>query len=267
MKSFFIKVFMMVASALCMLEGLVLVAVGLGRLPSDRLLSLYNGLMAAPRSLTTISAVGAFFVTLGFILLVLSSRTKPAPHVIDVEKDGKPLSIPEKAVRSFILQIIEQNPCASDVSVEFEHKGNKDVEIMIAIGLDGVSSIYEELNDIESVLKTELDRVFEWKGFKITFHLRGVGVDKNKKYFSSAVVEPSVPPAEEKVEPLLEAEKPAAGDEAIKAEMTDEPSSSGTVDQDVEPHAEEPLQKRKAKDREQHPSLFSKVLFGEHNAR
>ncbi|MBF0569198.1 MAG: hypothetical protein HQL18_00255 [Candidatus Omnitrophica bacterium] len=264
MKSLLIKVFMMVASAFCMLEGLVLVAVGLGRLPSDRLLAAYNTLMATPKALTSILGVGAFFVTLGFILLVLSSRTRPAPHVIDVEKDGKPLSIPEKAVRNFILQIIEQNPCASDVSVEFEHTGKKDVEILIAIGLDGVSSIYEELNEIEKVLEAELGRVFEWKGFKITFHLRGVGVDKKKKYFAAAVVAPSAPAVENKAEPVNN-EQPVAVDEVVKSEATEESVPVEMIDQVAEPQAEESSSKRKAK--EQHPSLFSKMLFGEHNAR
>ncbi|MBF0511520.1 MAG: hypothetical protein HQL13_04235 [Candidatus Omnitrophica bacterium] len=248
MKSFFIKVFMMVAAGFCMLEGLVLLAVGLGRLPSLKLLEFYNKLMATPKSLTTIAGVGAFFVVLGFILLIFSARTKPTPHVIEVEKDGKPLSIPEKAVRNFILQIIEQNPCASDVTVEFEHKGKRDVEISIAIGLDGVSSIYKELNEIEEVLKVELDRVFEWTYFTIAFHLRGVGVDKTKKYFAaSKEPAPLVPDTQVKAQEPVEAQKIESQDVDLKTEMIED---------------KEPLEN--TEDKPYKESLFPKILFGKH---
>ncbi|MBF0503605.1 MAG: hypothetical protein HQL14_00745 [Candidatus Omnitrophica bacterium] len=251
MKSFFIKVFMMIAAGLCMLEGLVLVAVGLGRLPSDKLMEFYNNLLATPRSLTTVLGVGAFFVVLGFILLIFSARTRPAPHVINVEKDGKPLSIPEKAIRSFILQIIEQSPCASDVGIEFEHGPGDNIEILVAIGLDGVSSIYEELNEIEQVLKAELDRVFEWKNFKITFHLRGVGVDKTKKYFASAAAVETKATVEEPVSFTTQGENITAEvNQAIKAKIIDE---------------EEPIEKEK--DKPIGEMQFLKNLFGEHKAR
>ncbi|MBF0571453.1 MAG: hypothetical protein HQL12_06225 [Candidatus Omnitrophica bacterium] len=264
MKSFFIKVFMMVAAALCMLEGLVLVAVGLGRLPSEKLLEFYNNLMATPRSLTTIAGVGAFFVVLGFILLIFSARTRPAPHVIEVEKDGKPLSIPEKAVRSFILQIIEQSPCASDVSIEFEHKGKKDVEISIAIGLDGVSSIYEELNEIEQVIKAELDRVFEWKDFTITFHLRGVGVDKTKKYFSRTPEQPPAPAPQEAVPGIQENIEEADKDE--KSEGADGPIKTVMIDSDMTDSeaTDDKHHSGKTKDKPHSESLFPKMLFGGH---
>ncbi|MBF0387278.1 MAG: hypothetical protein HQL20_05410 [Candidatus Omnitrophica bacterium] len=211
MKSLFIKVFMVFAAALCLAQGLVLAAVGLGTLSSEKLLALYAQLMAAPKALTAVLWVGGFFVLLGFILLILSARTRPVPHMIEVEKDGKPLNIPERAVREFILQILKQNPCASDVNVEFEHKGKgRDVEVEISAALDGVSSIYAELADIEGVLKTELERVFEWRSFTISFHLRGVGIDPKRKYFASAItavtsaaaaVAPVEPPAKVTAEP------------------------------------------------------------------
>ncbi len=250
MRSFFIKVFMLLAAMLCMFEGLVLVAVGLRQLSSERLLSLYSTLMAAPKALTSVFGVGVFFVVLGFILLILSARSKPAPHEIRVEKDGKVLNIPEKAIKDFILQIIQQNPCVSDVTVAFERKEKEAIEIEVSASLDGVSSIYKELNELEEVLKSELDRVFEWKTFTIVFHLRGVGVDPKKKYFASSVIAAEAAPvtAETQV---------ASAPEAVTAEAVEEEG-----DEEEKPVAGPVLTRKTAKEQTPGSSFLSKMLLG-----
>jgi len=252
MKSLLAKVFMVVAAAFCMVEGIVLVAVGLGTLSSEKLLSLYAQLIAAPKALTAVLSVGGFFVLLGFILLVLSARTRPVPHTIEVEKDGKMLSIPERAVRDFILQILKQNPCASDVNVDFTHIGKgKDVEVEISAALDGVTSIYEELGEIEAVLRTELDRVFEWKTFTIAFHLRGIGIDPKRKYFAKAVIETAPAAAAPDAATPVTTEAAAKNDNATIADV-------GTI-VDEEPAGEAaeetPVQGKKS-------SFLSKMLLG-----
>lgn len=185
MKTFFMKIFMVVAAGLCLFEGLVLLAVGLGRSSPEQLLAIYTRLMASPKILSVVWGVGIFFVVLGFILLIVSSRTKPAPKMIMVEKDGRSLGIPQQTVSNFIHQIMEQNPYASDITVLFEPKDDK-VEIMIASAFNGVPSVHREINRIEEILKTEIENVFGWKGFNIHFRLRGVRVNPKKKYFSSA---------------------------------------------------------------------------------
>lgn len=186
-KSFFVKVFLIIAAMLCMFEGLVLFAVGMGRLSSERLLSLYNGLLGLPKALAAISGIGFFFVILGFILLAVSSRSKPAPRMIEIEKDGKVLTVPQSTLRDFIKQIIDQNPYVSDSNVEFEQKTKGGgIDIKISSAFNGVPSIYQELDLIETTLKDEIQRVFEWKDFKFTFRLRGVSVDPKKKYFASS---------------------------------------------------------------------------------
>ncbi len=255
MKSLLVKVFMMLSAAFCMLEGLVLIAVGLGRLPSEQLLAVYTRLMAAPKSLTTVLGIGVFFVLLGFILLILSSRTKPVPHEIQVEKDGKVLNIPERAVKDFILQIIAQNPCTSDVTVAFERK-EKDIEIEISASLDGVSSIYKELNEIEDVLKSELDRVFEWKAFTISFHLRGIGVDPKKKYFAAAPAAVAIAAAVEQVSPASE-EKVEATEEPLRSVLVSEAD-----EEDEKPVNEQLLARKTPKESPKASSFFSKILLG-----
>lgn len=249
MKSLLAKIFMVVASAFCLCQGVVLVAVGLGTLSSEKLMSFYSQLIAAPKALTVLFWVGGFFILLGFILLIISARTRPVPHVIEVEKDGKPLSIPERAVREFILQILKQNPCASDVNVDFEHKGKgRDVEIEISAALDGVTSIYEELGEIEAVLKTELERVFEWKTFTVSFHLRGVGIDPKRKYFSKSVVAAAPAAAVE-----AEAGIPAVIETENAPEETTMAAAGTIVDEDVAEAA--PGKDKKS-------SFLSKVFLG-----
>ncbi len=257
MKSLFIKIFMVIAAAFCLAQGIILVAVGLGTLSSERLLTLYGQLMAAPKALTAVFWVGGFFVLLGFILLLLSARTKPMPHMIEVEKDGKPLNIPERAVREFILQILKQNPCASDVNVSFEHKGKgKEVEIEIAAALDGVSSIYEELAEIEAVLKTELERVFDWKSFTICFHLRGVGIDATKKYFAKAVPvkAPAAVAGTVAADAAPAAEEPVHG--VVSAATEDDGQDDTTLLEDDRPA------ENKTQEKPKNSSFFSKMLLG-----
>lgn len=234
MKTFFMKVFLIIASAMCLLEGLVLVAVGLNQLSSERLLSFYSRLLTAPKSLSTILGIGVFFMMLGFILLVVSSRTRPAPKMISVEKDGKALRIPQETIKGFIKQIVEQNPFASDISVDFETKDEL-TTIRLACAFNAVDSVHQEVNRIEEVLKNEIESVFEWKDFQFTFQLRGVGVDPKKKYFSSSEAEAE----------LAIAEKVDAADEELASE--DEPEAKAK-------------EKNKAKPKDK--NLISKMLFG-----
>lgn len=207
MKTFFMKIFLIIASALCLFEGLVLLAVGLGQLSPERLLSFYSRLIAAPKSLPTIMGIGIFFLILGFILLFVSSRTKPAPKIISVEKDGKALRIPQEAIKSFIKQILEQNPFVSDSSIDFQPKEDV-MEIRISSAFNAVESVHEEANRIEEVLKGEIESVFAWKDFQFVFQLRGVGVDPRKKYFPSAKVQAIA----------QDAEKPETGEIEIPEE-------------------------------------------------
>ncbi|MBF0494843.1 MAG: hypothetical protein HQL28_06940 [Candidatus Omnitrophica bacterium] len=186
MKTFFMKIFLVVASTVCMFEGLVLVAVGLGRLTPDKLVKIYNKLLAVPHSLSTILGVGFFFVVLGFILLAVASRTKPVPKMIEVEKNGRLLSIPQATVKDFIRQILEQNRYMSDITVEFEPRGkDKELDIFIVASFNGVPSVHEEINRIEGVLAKEMENVFDWKGYSFKFQLRGIGIDPKKRYFGS----------------------------------------------------------------------------------
>ncbi|MBF0620156.1 MAG: hypothetical protein HQL19_08315 [Candidatus Omnitrophica bacterium] len=182
MKTLLMKIFLVAASALCMFEGLFLIAIGLGRLSPDRLVTLYTKMLTFPKILTSFELGGVFFVLLGFILLVLSSRTRPVPKIIQVEKDGRIVEVPQETVRNFIRQILRENPRMSDFTVEFETK-SKDVELVITSSFNGVSSIHEELGRVESVLRSEIENVFAWKGFQVAFHMRGVSVNPEKQYF------------------------------------------------------------------------------------
>lgn len=184
MKTLFVKFFMVIAAGLCMFEGVILAAIGLGRLTPEKLTVIYSRLIEAPKALPTILGIGMFFVLLGFILLILSSRTRPLPKMITVNKEGKILRIPQQTIKSFIKQIIEQNPYARDISIELETK-EQSTDIRIEAAFNGVPSVYEELNRIEEVLKSEIQSVFDWKDFQFTFQMRGVSVDQNKKFFST----------------------------------------------------------------------------------
>lgn len=235
MKTFFMKVFLIIASALCLFEGLVLLAVGLGQLPSERLLTFYSRLIAAPKSLSTIMGIGIFFLVLGFILLLMSSRTKPAAKMITVEKDGKALRIPQETIKSFIKQILEQNPYATDSSVDFQAK-DEITEIRISSAFNAVGSVHQEVNRIEEVLKNEIESVFAWKDFQFVFQLRGVGVDPQKKYFPSA-----------------NAQAPAQDPEKLR---------TGETEIILEEEAPEVKDQVKPKGKHKDKTLISKMLWG-----
>ncbi|MBF0217676.1 MAG: hypothetical protein HQL30_11875 [Candidatus Omnitrophica bacterium] len=193
MKTFFMKIFLVVASMFCLFEGLVLAAVGLGRLAPERLLSIYNRVIAIPNSLTTIFSVGMFFLILGFILLLVASRTRPQPKMILVEKEGRVLGIPQATVKDYVVQILKKNPYMTDTTVTFEPAKKGWIDITIVSGFSGVSSVHKELSRVEETLRSEIENVFDWKDFKFIFELRGVGVDPRKKYFAAekAAVEAS----------------------------------------------------------------------------
>ena len=42
-----------------------------------------------PSAFKTIQIVGAFFIVLGFILLLFAARTKHVPKMITIEQDGQ----------------------------------------------------------------------------------------------------------------------------------------------------------------------------------
>lgn len=260
MKTFFMKIFMVVAAALCLSEGLALIAVGLGRTSSEQFLSIYNRLMASPKVLSFVLGVGVFFLILGFILLVVSSRTKPAPKIIMVEKEGKSLGIPQQTIGDFIRQIMEQNPYASDVNVEFEPKA-EGVEIMIASAFSGVPSLHQEIDRIEKVIKSEIENVFGWKGFNVHFQLRGVSVNPKRKYFSSNNGEKKATPQDnqEASMPAVEQEDESALTVKEKAGGRDTRAQGDEFEGEDEGRDElRPREKHKPKDK----SMLSKMLWG-----
>ncbi|MBF0531987.1 MAG: hypothetical protein HQL23_02700 [Candidatus Omnitrophica bacterium] len=193
MKTFFMKIFLVIAAGLCMFEGLVLLAVGLGRLSPDRLVTFYNQLLQQAAALKTIQGVGSFFVALGFLLLLLAARAKPAAKTIAVEQDGKILTIPQKTVMDFIQQIGEQNPFVTYFRTTFEQKPKQPVTIAIIVELSGVPSVHQVLQQIENTLIAELDNVFAWHNFKFDFRLQGLVVNPKKKYFPEEESQPAAP--------------------------------------------------------------------------
>lgn len=270
MKTFFMKIFMVVAAGLCLFEGVVLIAIGLGRLAPEQFLSMYNSLMAAPQVLNVLLGVGGFFVVLGFILLVVSSRTKPAPKMIMAEKDGKPLGIPQQTIADFIHEIMEQNPYTSDITVEFV-SGKETIEIVITSAFNGVSSLHQEISRIEKVLKNEIETVFGWNGFTINFQLRRVSVNSKRKYFSSnnsekketveEKFESIVSVAEQKDEELVAVKVNTNGKRKLFEK--DEGSDEEELKDDVEVEdgeSDEPERKHKGK--QKGSSVLSKMLWG-----
>ncbi|MBF0521943.1 MAG: hypothetical protein HQL24_02685 [Candidatus Omnitrophica bacterium] len=270
MKTFFMKLFLVVAASLCMFEGLVFLAVGLGRLSPDKLVTLYNNLLQTPSALKTMQGAGAFFIALGFILLVLSARTKHDPKVITVEQDGKVLNIPQKTVMDFIKQIGTQNPYVSYFHVNFYNKPKEGFIISIAIDLHGVPSVQQELSRIEQTLSSELENVFGWKNFKFNFSVQGVSVNPKKKYFSSPEEskEPeAVVPAEEKSEnPATEQQPPVETptEETNPADLTVKKSAIEDAASESAPAEEEQEQLFDVDDKRkpQKTSVISKMLWG-----
>jgi len=189
MKVFFMKIFLMIAAIICMFEGLALVMAGLGRLPSEKLLDIYNRLAAHPKALQTMLGAGLLFALLGFILLLAASRSKPAQKMIAIEIEGKMLSVPQTAIRGFVKQILGKNPYMSNFTVDFERKGKR-MTIRIISSFKGITSVHQELIRIECVLRSEIERVFEWKDFDLDFQLRSVSVDPHEEYFGSGERQP-----------------------------------------------------------------------------
>lgn len=260
MKTFFTKILLILASSLCMFEGLVLVAVGMGKLSPDTLVAFYNGLLATPKSMTTILAIGLFFVLIGFILLVVASRTKPAPRMIVVEKDGKALGIPQLTIKDFIKQIIAQNPYITDAGVVFVRK-KSGVDIRIVADLEGVQSVHQELARIEDVLREELQSVFEWKDFDFNFELSGVKVNPKKKYFvqEGAPVRDGV---KEAVEETPLANETVEAEQAVEAEEKQEEIVS-VVKEKIRPKFKaKDTNGEKNSDSKKDSSLLSKLLWG-----
>lgn len=248
MKSFFIKIFLVIAATLCMLEGLVLVAVGLGRLAPDRLVSIYSGLIAMPKAMSTILGIGGFFVILGFILLALASRTKPPIQMIEVAKEGKVVRITPQTIKDFIKQILSQNPYISDCSVDFENM-SKYINIKVEAAFNNAPEIHQELKNVEDILTAEIERVFQWTEFKFDFEVEGVTADPKKKYFPSGSSDKEQPADEAPKEPDIKKEKDTGGEEEKEGE---------------EPEEEErvPRHRNRGAHHSKDKTLISKLLWG-----
>lgn len=237
MKTFFLKLFLALAALVCVSEGIAFVTVGAGRLEPGKLLSLYVQLVQNPGAMTATLNAGLCFVLTGLILLFIASRAKPAPVMIEIEKDGKILTVPLAIMKDFISQILEQNPYVRDLTISLEHKRKgRATGIHLSCALDGAPSIHEEINRIEDTLKNEIENVFAWKEFNFSFQLRGVGLDPEKKYFSS-------PDAD------------AQDAQRENPEHADEPEES---------EDEPPVSKfhSRGRNRPKDKSLFSKMLWG-----
>lgn len=195
MKTVLMKIFLIVSAMACMLQGMMLLSVGLGRLPAGKLVNLYEQLMNIPAALKTVEIVGVFFVLLGFILLVFAARAKQVPKMIKIEEDGQSLNITYKTIIDYIEQIGSQDPYVTHFLADFINDRKEGVIIPVQIELNGVPSVQQVLNEIEHTLRDEIENVFGLKKFKFDFHIKGVSIDPKKKYFASPVVEKAPLPA------------------------------------------------------------------------
>ena len=216
MKTIFEKLFFSMAALVCMFAGLVFIDVGLGRLAPERIADLYVHLIQVPVALRTILGVGLFFIVLGFMCMVIIYRIKSSPKMIEVEKEGRILSLSYATIKSFIEQIIGQHPCMTVTGVELELKEKNNIDIKIVAGFKDAPSVQEELNRVEEMLRNEIERVFGWKNYAFHFELREIGIDPQKKYFPDTKVQ-----AQPVIDPKQAAGHQAAGDYTKEIEQED----------------------------------------------
>ena len=150
----------MFSAMTCMFQGIMLLSVGLGRLSPQKLVILYDQLFSQPAALKTIEIVGAFFVLLGFILLLFAARTKQVPKIITVEQEGQSLNITYKTVIDFIEQVGSQDPYVTHFVADFVNDRKEGIIIPVEIELNGVPSVHHVLGEIEGTLRNEIHNVF-----------------------------------------------------------------------------------------------------------
>lgn len=258
----------MIGATLCMFEGMVLLSVGLGKLPPERLSMVYEHMMTLPTAIRTIQIFGSFFIALGFILLFFASRTKPVPKTIAVEQEGKFLNVPYDTLIDFIKQIGDQNPYVKDFHVTFQTKAKGQVVIVITLELHGVPSVYLVLKQIEDTLRNEIENVFAWKNYGFDFKVEGVSIDADKKYFAPHHNEKESPAAEAKETPPLKAvpkepvwkEEQPLRDEA--PDLMPQPREEETLVLKRSDEEVEELIEAGHKQAVKKPNLISRVLWG-----
>jgi len=195
-KTFLMKVFLMFSAMACMFQGIMLLSVGLGRLSPQKLVVFYDQLLNFPAALKTIEIVGAFFVLLGFILLVFAARTKQVPKIITVEQEGQSLNIDYRTVIDFIEEVGSQDPYVTHFLADFINTPKEGIIIPVEIELNGVPSVHHVLIEMENTLRSEIENVFGLKKIKFDFHVKGVSIDPKKKYFASHAVVQTPSPVE-----------------------------------------------------------------------
>lgn len=254
----------MIAASLCMFEGLMLLAVGLGRLSPQKLVILYNQLLSSPVAFKSIQIVGVFFIALGFLVLLLASRTKAVPKMISIDQDGKVLNIAYHTVIDFIEQVGSQDPFVTHFKANFINSRKEGIIIPIEVGLSGVPSVQQVLDEMENTLRGEIENVFGLKKIKFDFNIQGVSIDPKKKYFQHPELKTApksveeIPVAQVALPVQEERPKPARVKEPVlKAEdFVDDDLSLKRSDEELEELIE--VDHKNAK----RPSLLKRMLWG-----
>jgi len=272
-KTFLMKAFLMFSAMACMFQGIILLSVGLGRLSPEKLITIYENLLNLPAALKTIEFVGAFFVLLGFILLVFAARTKHVPKMITVEQEGQSLNIDYKTVIDFIEEVGSQDPYVTHFLADFIYDRKDGIIIPVEIELNGVPSVHHVLVEMENTLREEMMNVFGLKQIKFDFHVKGVSIDPKKKYFTSHIVEKVPAPLEAALaqapSPVLQeavithAEEKAAVVNALKSvpiveieKVSEEDFTQKRSDEEIEQLFDQ------AKKDSNKSSLVSRILWG-----
>ena len=275
MKTILLKIFLMLAAMACMFQGMMLLSVGLGRLSPQKLVILYDQLINSAGALKTIEIVGAFFILLGFILLMFAARTKQVPKIMTVEQEGQTLNIDYKTVIDFIEEVGSQDPYVTHFLADFINDKKEGIIIPVEIELNGVPSVHHVLVEMENTLRAEIENVFGLKRIKFDFHVKGVSIDPKKKYFVSHAIEKTPSPVEvagviqEAVTPHVE--KPVAAPAIEKIAVAHVHKAALSAENDIaleeslaEKRSDEEIEQlfEESKKDNKKTSIVSRILWG-----
>jgi len=155
--------------------------------------------------------------------LIVAFRSKRRQKLILIKEKGEILRIPVDEVKDFIDQMLGQNPYLSDFDTTLRNKGKR-IYINISSVFNDAVSIRQEVNQIRKILKGELGRVFEFARFKINFQIKGIGINPEKKYFSSRFMN----------EERIDKEEVSAGQVLTPTAKTDSRGESPIEEEDLE---------------------------------
>lgn len=179
MKNVIMRVFLFGCGTVFIVESIALFMIRMGYFDVSVASQMYNSLFQTTSRLDMLLACAACFGLVGLVLMFRVFWGIGQSKAIIIKDKGEVVRIPAKTIKDFIAQIIDLNSALEDVKMIVK-PNRKWIDLKILCSYTGDQPVSTELHRVKEIIKTEMNKVFDFTYVRINFQLEGISIETTK---------------------------------------------------------------------------------------